>query len=619
LTVSLIKAGADTWARQDRASDRHGSHRFLSTSLEAAKNRYAYLTFGRPWPLGTQPTVPLARLYLYARGVHAGPYNITVKIITAKWSANRLDWNNKPGVGAATGVFAVGAGGLTDGQEVIVDITALISSVASGGVFYGLRVEVDATSARNFYSLDSGSPGKHPYLYVDWNLGPDAPDNLKPSGSRAISLAQPTYTYIFRDTEGDKQQALQIQIDDAADMATPLHDTGEIATDLQERAPAFTITQDVTRYWRGRAKDSYGIWSPWSEVVQFIRRAKGTLVITNPAVSPNNFVEETTPPISWTFTPPALPAGTVQEFVEMILEERDSATDLWVQVWHYPKTATAGGSITVPSGYLKKQSPAEYRVTIRVWDTVDREDTPGDPSYVEAQRTFDLRRSAVPAAVTSLTVTPRTDPGIDLAWVRAIDPDYFEIVVDGVTVEDRIEGTLRALTFWKARPYIQHTIEVVAVVTDVGVLKRSTGNDTETLTPTVGGTWLFEEDGSNVVVFLEGEGVAGIVPGNIGVEGETHVLLHRRSPVRITDITRGQEGKIGGLLVAYLGVSAATYRDRFNALVGKENTVPIRVVYDDQNYEVILGKPSLVKLARDRWAAEVEVWQTADFLIEVPG
>jgi hypothetical protein len=321
------------------------------------------------------------------------------------------------------------------------------------------------------------------------------------------------------------------------------------------------ISADATRWWIVRAKDEQGQISPWADVQSFIRTTKGTLAISSP--SNGGVVEETTPPIITTLT------GRAQEAISYTLEQFVTADTEWVEVWSQGRRAAAAVSgsaysFGVPAGKITAAS-TNYRLTVRSWDDQDRDATPGDPAYVQAQSTFTFARSATPSPVTVLTVAQEANsgPGVLLTFNRAAgqtSPDYFCLVVDSVRVMDRIDPAdiidggspiVYSFVYYGAEPYTSHTFEIEAITfAGAAVLKHSQGNDTENYNPKPSGVWLLDDNdppyrpASPPRRVRLGPGSA--VSVGIGESGATYKAVGRPDPVTIIDSISGYEGTVSG-------------------------------------------------------------------------
>jgi hypothetical protein len=318
------------------------------------------------------------------------------------------------------------------------------------------------------------------------------------------------------------------------------------------------ITAGNTRWWVVRTRNG-GQDSPWSDVTSFTRTAKGSLTISSP--TNGGWVEETTPPVISSLS-------VAQENIAYILEEQQ--TDLsWKEVWEQGKRsalATAGSnySFSVPSGKITKNS-TNYRITVRSWDSVDRDATPGDPLYVQTQSTFTFVNSATPSAVTSLSAAQEANsgPGVVLTWNRAAgqpSPDYFALKVNSVRVLDRIEPAsvivggdpiVFTMIYYGAEPFDTTTYEIEAVTLSSGALKHSQSNDTEVFNSLPAGAWLLDDADPPYTSSNPPRKVlirTASVSLGIGESGTTFRPVGRRDPVTVVDAIGGYEGTVAGVI-----------------------------------------------------------------------
>lgn len=392
------------------------------------------------------------------------------------------------------------------------------------------------------------------------------------------------------------------------------------------------ITDGATRYWIVRTKDVPGLVSPWSDPEEFRRDAKGAFTIDSPI--DGGTVDETTPPIVTTLTGRAQEALAYQLLVEDPLRG-------WMTTWEQPRflAESADGvahSFNIPKGLIRR--PYNYRIRVWSWDTVDREDTPGDSARLTDVATFTFVRSATPSPVTSLTVVEET-PGVKLTWNRAAlvgQPDFFALMVDGERVFDRIDPLdfslggdpiVYEMVWYGATNNVEHTFEVEAVVDDGGTLKHSQGNATVTMTPDladaeVGGTWLVDDDTqlhpSSTLprrVRIRGAEVPDL---QIGESSATFFPVGRRSPVYIVDAIRGLEGTVSGVVGAndLDDPNSADFLDNFEWAKLPENVGRRwRLVFGDINIPVQLGQATNTHMDSHlrRHQVSIEVSQIAEF------
>lgn len=614
--MTLIRTAVDTWDDQAAPTVNKGDSARLSLNGGAGtNNRRAFILFAVPAGLRGS-SVLSAKLRVFAKGAFASGATITVKRITSKWAESRLTWNTGQPAVVTTNQVAVAPGAIADGAMIEFNVVTMMQDVAGGGAFYGFRLELDIDSTRTLHSAEAILASLRPQLDLVWSIAPDAPTSLAPAGGRAVSLSKPILAWVFRDPDtGSSQTSSQVQISTSSDFTTPEYDSGKVANTqhLWDLAPtAYAgVPADATRFWRVRVWDDADIVSAYSDPVSFQRKAKGSVALTSPGVG--GTVDDLSPPIAWTFTPPA---GASQEGFRVLLYRLPAGggLELLHDTGRITSTATSYG---IPEGLIV--SGQNYRVEVRIFDTVDRQAIAGDPDYVSATRDFVYARSGAPAAVTSLTAvaTPSGGPGVQLDFQRATMPDYFTLKVDGVEVVPRIvasdafvSGTSYRFTYWGATPRASHTYEVEAVVASGGVLQNSDGNATAVLATDPTSIWLVDPE-DNLTAKIDGQQGLG---GGIGASGTVHNLRGRRAPVRIIDTIRGYEGEVSGLL------RGKTQRDNYLTLYGRITT--LRLIVSDWNFPVTIGGVSApaTPLRGDRlYGCSFDFTQVGDFTFDVAG
>ena len=355
-------------------------------------------------------------------------------------------------------------------------------------------------------------------------------------------------SFDFVDLSGStSQQALQVQIDAGGNFTTPAFDSGTVTATEPELDLATTayagLSAGVETRWRARAQDTSGLWSPWSDVERFRRDNKGTLSIVNPAASPNDFVSEWTPPLSWSLTGETQVAWRLR-----IVPDDDPATELYDTGW----TKGTATSWTLPKAIIEDDQ--FYRVIVRIRDSKDREATPGDPAYTEASRTFQFREDATPAPVTGLTagtLLPR--PWVQLDFSRSTMPDAFNIVevVDGVNKpydsgldpnDLFVSGTAYRYVIKDSRPGRNHTWKVQAVVNG-----KSSPSPTVTLKTQIRGLWLIDHE-RDIEVYMASPG-RDIGEWTMGEDSTVMFPLGSERGVVITQALRGYEPNVTGTIV----------------------------------------------------------------------
>ena len=555
-TVSQL-AASDSLVRSDGATRNYSGLTYLGMN-SSPQSRYSFLYFNRPFPLGA--TIVSATLNLHDfRAATGGARTLTVARVAASYQASKITWSNKPDVTGTSTTLTQGDS-TVDGRLWAIDVTPQMQSVSDGAAWYGFRVTSSIATHFSVHSRDSSV--FQPTLDIVWSDAPDAPSVLAPSNGRAVSVARPTLRFDFTDVSGDtSMQGFELQMNPSNVWTAPSVTTGVVASNAPEWLVNFDVLAAAVWWWRVRVKDGAGIWSAWSAGVSFTRTAKPAVTITNPAASPNNFVSEASPPFSWTAT------GQVA-YQLFVTDPVDTATVLWTS----GKVTSADTAVSLPIRKPAVISPGgSYNLTVRIWDNVARESTPGDPVYTDASRVFTFNLSATVAPVTVFTVTgaaPR--PDAVLGWMRTTAPDSFTILRDGKVIDTGIEpvdllvsGTTYAYTDLTASPRTPHTWSVVCVVN--GISSASNPTDTETLLPE--GIWLSKLDGTSAICIT---GVDGAFTIEASEDSSVHYPLGASNGVLITQAVHGRIGSVSGFLKgAQAGletVTLATWVAAFEAL-----------------------------------------------------
>lgn len=499
--MTLIKNAVDTWVRQDAQTRSYSTGSRLQVQTASGNNRYAFLFFTRPWPTGS--TIISAKLRLWQSTSLATSATLTAQRVASKWSVNRLNYGNMPTViaGTATQTKATSP----SGTMWELDVLPLLQAVADGGVWYGFRIATNSATLQKLYSTQSSPGATRPQLEVTWSMPPDQPDGLSPSNGRSVSIAKPVLRSQFRDPDGENTMiSTQVQIDALGDFTTGIDfDSGEVAAtypqlDLNATAYAGIAAGAITT-WRTRHKDSAGVWSPWSLPATFARTNDGVLTITNPS-SGDPTIKDGSPTISWTFT------GTTQRAYQVIISPSSDPNN-WV--WDSGKITSTLTTIAIPFGNIKDAS-LTYRVTVRIWDTVDREETPGDPVYVEATRDVTIAYDAAVAPVTGLNASSDPlFPIMNLTWSRSAVPTNWQIqrsddagatwdyVAEYTGAELSTGGTNYAAKDTTAAPYTSYQWRVLAVNATQSASNPTVSGEVRRLAP-----FLMRTDGTDVVLFM---------------------------------------------------------------------------------------------------------------------
>jgi hypothetical protein len=586
MSLATVRAGIDTFAASDHPSVNNGASKSL-TIKASAPIANAYLWFTTPVPLGA--TVLSATLRLYGKGAWgAGTVSVSVQRLATAWKSATLTYSNRPlGTGPVVTLTQANA---VDGTEWDFNVAALLQTVAAGAPNYGWLITTTSTTSRTFYSLESSV--FPPTLDVSWSDAPSAPHTLSPSSGNAVTLAKPIMRCDYVDVAGSvTMAAIQVQIDAAANWVTPAFDSGTVASAQPQLDLSLTayagLALNATTSWRVRVQDAAGLWSAWSDPTTFKRVAQGTLALNNPALSPNNFVTEWTPPITWALT------GATQVAWRVTIALGTNASALLHDTGRRTGSDTA---YTLPFGVLTLQG-AVYVVTVYTWDAAVREATPNDPTYAIVYRYFTFTESAATAPVTGLTAASGLAgvPGVALHWSRSTAPDSFSVVRDGVIVLANIapgdlfvSGTAYQWFDAFAPANIAHTWKVQAIVNGVA----SSGNPSATLLVRAPAVWLFDPTTGMSVALVDA------VSGTFSMPdvAATYEPLGSVRVVRVVQSQRGLEGSLSGRLTDYAGKTARAWE--VSLLVFKSRpTTELRMLIGNQALRVLIGNVSLAPIA----------------------
>lgn len=604
MSTATVRSGVDTWVTNFKPS----ANRVNAVRMVVYSGRvFSLLYFQNPAPRGA--TIISATLRVVSDDPWSGSRTITVKRVTQGWKAGRVNYNSRPSV-TSTGAVAVTKSGPGANTVWEFDVTAHLQLASDGTAWYGWQLESNVADRKTFYSLNAG---RHkPTLTVVWSDAPDAPTTLVPDGG-VVSLAKPVLRCDYTDVSGSTDMAaIQVQIDAADDFTAPDFDSGEVASTEPELDLATTayagLATGATTYWRVRVKDGAGLWSAWSASASFTSQAKGAVSITNPAASPSNFVEEYTPPISWSHT------GTTQAAYQVLIADTAYPS---TYLHNSGKILGTANSYTLPAGVLR--DGRTYRVVVRTWDQYSRENTPGDTPWVFATRDFTVQYSATPTPPSGESAAQQGQtPGITLSWQRGSAPDSWTIERDGAAIvtdldpaDTLVSGTSHAWTDWTAAPNTQHTYRIRAVVNG----QMSSGGTDVTAEIPMDGIWLGDPD-SGQWALIRGDGIEW----EHAEDSATYTPLDADHVVRIVAGLRGLEGNVDGPMRA----SADFTIDQMRAAVWTVKEQPnlvYRLVAGTVNIPVVVGNVSMrphsqTKPGRPVEHVSFEFWQKGELPFE---
>lgn len=542
----LLRNASDTYVSEKYPSRRYpGAKRIYLADGSAADTRFGFIYFGLPsGMLDTQVTK--GKLRLYSGAGFGGSVTIRIQRLSGKFSVNRVNWNNMPSV---TGTeAAVTKNGAPAGTMWEFDIHNELQQVANGSAWFGFRISATGSGAKWLYSAQAEEQFR-PSLEIAWQDNPDQPEVLTPDNGVSVSTSHPTLKWDFVDPSGDvSMQSFHLRMFSTealadANGAGDLLDLEQPSTtpqwDLNNTAYA-GLADGATVWWRVRNVDGAGLYSEWSDPAFFKRTTHGTVALNNPApaVAPDPaYVEEATPPFSWTFT------GRTQEAYEIILTTPETPAK---NIWTSGVVTSTEDDVTPPAGKITTVGKT-YRLILRIYDTVNRASLPDDLPYVEVVRDFVYRLSAAVTPVTNLTATAHPFRSrMTLEWDRGTAPDFF-VIMRGDTVVEEIEPSelLVSGTHYRyeddgAKPRSTHTWSVAAKSNGV----TSSDNPTQTGKVKAITTTLSRKDGGDLMFLFDPD-----VAAEKAETSEVHRIVGDAPPVLISQSLAGYEGTVTGVLL----------------------------------------------------------------------
>lgn len=514
----------------------------------SAGEALGYIYANRPFPVGA--TILSAKVHLFTQATsQSGSKTLSLHRLAQSVTYSKVTYATRPTIIAGSITTATKTGTITNKTEWVIDVTAQLQAVSDGDKWYGWRLASSTLDpALQVYTTQASDVNVRPFLEVTWSDAPDQPQTLSPSGNRAVSIATPILRCDYVDVSGSTVlNSIQVQINTTNVWTSPTFDSGEVTTSVPQLDLSTTsyagLTAGASTYWRVRVKDAAGLWSAWSAGAQFSRLAKGTLTLSNPADISSPYVSEATPPIIWSLT------GATQAAYQVFITVPRPTTGTWpnTPVWTSGKISGTTSSITLPSRVLT-QADGDYKVIVRVWDTVTREATPGDTIYYEIIRPFNYNPDATvdgPATTTLVQVAER--PKVDITWTRTTAPDYWTILRNNVVIASNLDsadvlvsGSTYTYRDHNASPQTLLTYEVRAVVNG----KESATNPKPTITVRSRGIWLCDLDHANDVMIIGKEDRSF----TMGEMSEITEVLGSTEVVLTTQAQRGYEGQISGTL-----------------------------------------------------------------------
>jgi hypothetical protein len=497
-STTILKTAVDSFVTSQRPKLNRSSTAKLWMQTGGTNQRQAMIYFTPPFPMGAN--ILNARLRIRNASFWSGSTTLTVSRITQKWSASKVCWDNRPSHTSTGEVSVTKTGGVNQGVIWEFNVTAMLQTVSNSGVWWGFKIMTDGTTPRDLFSAN-GNPSFRPELEVSWSDAPEPPEDLSPNSNLAVAMPKPMLQFDFTDNSGNTEiQSCQVQFSNSTSFTSPTWDSGtqavsepELDLSLVVGAPSLTGT---STYWRVRVQDASGLWSGWSEPTSMRYVAKPTVTLTSPAASPSNFVNDATPPILWTIS------GGTQTAYKLNLALTDDPTEI---IWTSGKISTTSPGVTIPAKKVRKTG-VSYRLTLMVWDTVQRIKNGTEPAHTQVVRDFTFEHSAGVAAPATVTVAQFEPwPWVDITFTRTPAPDEFNIYRDDEILEANVDsidllvsGSTYSFRDRLAAPRIGHTWSVQAVVNNVASAKRtSSALSTRLMT-----TMMMELDATDPIYFM---------------------------------------------------------------------------------------------------------------------
>lgn len=559
MTSTGVQAAAfDAWTNSALPT----SNKSTQTTLKlSSSGQRGWLYFALP-PALPGDTIISAKLRLYQKGAATGgTRTLSIRLADGQWTASAITDANKPGVTGATATLALGNSAV-DGREWEFDVEPLISQVAAGTPWFGFRVTSDIATALKIYASESAV--FQPTLEIEYSPDVDAPMNLRPDHENSVSIARPTLQWasLLPATIG----SYQVQISTSPTFSTFVggQDSGQVFSILPEHTINFDLVPATDYFWRAKVWSQAGVASEWSPTAEFRRTAKPTVTIDNPAVAPNNFVNEASPPFGWTVT-----GGTQTKFQLQLWD----VTATPILIYDSEQVNGAANAHTPPlSGNILFETSKTYRVTLRVWDDVARQVTPGDPDYVEVSRDFTFVFDPSVDPVDTISAVTDMTPYVPITVTRPTAPDFFQVFAGDTPITELIEpsdvfvaGTtykINVLTFPARTPL--PNVYVACIVNGV----------TSDLNPSVAietkpeGIWLCRADGTFPVCIVSDNDIGDWTTGETSavhqpVGSRYAVVLYQSRGARNSVIRGYLQGEQFGLE----DISIDDWKERWDALM----------------------------------------------------
>lgn len=415
--------------------------------------------------------------------------SVNVSAIATSWSDAQVTYATIPaGVGVTVTTSIPNT--VADGDTISLDVTALVQAIAAGQANYGWFVRnTGITDSLSVYGFDSGHESWT--LTIEVSDVPVAPTQMTPEG--VVSLNK----WVCQLGDADDIAQIRVQVDPAANSASPAFDSGWVATTTPTLDLATTtytgLADGASTWWRAAFKTSTGATSDFGDWVQDTRHVKPAIVMDSP---PAGLVYDSTPTIEAHLSPAG--SSTTRWQVRLL-----SATDASKVLYDSGGDITGATlSHTIPHRYRNKvvvATDGAYRLQVYCWDRSDRVGSYGDPPHLLVDETMTVDVDGTVTAPSGLVVSQPAPgvPDVLLHFTAAADPDYFTVERrDGtawakipfqIAPDDaRISPGVFEWVDASASPNMPHSYRVRAHVGG----RQSANSVSATLTPYVEGVWI---------------------------------------------------------------------------------------------------------------------------------
>lgn len=517
---------------------------------------------GLPAAITEDAIIQSATLVLTQIGAVTGGVTVNLRRAASTFRVNTTTWNNQPSNLGAT--VAVTKSSPAAGTQWSFDVTADVQAFAAGTTTnYGWRLisTVPLGSGLRFRGPTASS--LQPTLVIDYLEPGEAPEDLFPGG--IVSIAKPTLSLLV----APDTTAVQVQVDTDT-LGTADFDSGELpssagSVDLNTTAYA-GLANGASTFWRARSRGGTGLtpWSPWAT---FSRTNKPTVTITSPGTTTDDY----TPPIQWSVS-----GGTQESWRVLVRNSNGVVTQDSGQIgntltsWTPPKPITRVESNTVT-------------IEVRIWDSVNRVTTPGDPEYAFATKDVTLSTTA---GVTPPTTVAATNVGgtpmVLITATAAAAPDGWAVIRDGKRVFYDPAAPTTSFTWrdWSATPGETHVYRAARVVN--GQVSRN--GPTATIKPAVTGIWLVDPD-NEVAAYIQGRDAGSWTAAELAI---THQPI-AGPPIRRVAYRPPLSGSISGVLVDTQVKSAASSVQNLYDFKSSNAARVLQLVLSDRSIPVNVG------------------------------